>query len=399
MKKIRKIAAFALALITLFSLSSCKLAMRDTYEDNTKTVTENKKEDAPELKIAEKTNTVGLNEEVNDTTDDQETEVVPENTKTVTLAIAGDIKLSEQMIEDARAQAPEGKDYAFLRMYTGAYRTINNADIAIGSYSAVGKPYGTESDYEPPTEHLDALAALGFDILDISGCGSDYRTLEEHELRGISSAEEGDDAIRTVEAEGITFAFISAASNENTAQNYTTDDFIARIEYADLISDYLVVFVRWKDDMTRVNKCETAKKLANSGADLIIGDGETTGAVEVIEKEDGSTAAVAYSLGNLLSDANEACNLCSEVLTVSFDVETDEDGNTLFSESQFSVIPMFVHYTLHEDESRGDYSIYRVEDYTSDIAASHPAEVDPIGLKEYIKSTVDTSLLPDAFSN
>ena len=389
----RKIAAWLTIIAILFSFASC--SMRETYDTDQNTVLEDS-DDAPELTVAEKKNTVGV--------DDGTNEVVPappvsvtEETEEVTLVITGDIKLTESMINDARAQATEGKEYSFLRMYTGVYRSVNDADIAVGGYSALGQPYGTESEYEPPEEHLDALASVGFDVLDISGMGSDYTLLNERGIEGVSSAEDGDDAIRLIEKNDIKFAFISAGFGENVAQSCTDNDFLSRLEYADFLSDVLVVLVHWDEKMTDAEKTDVAKSLADHGAAIVVGDGESIEEIETISAENGTLTIVAYSIGNLMSDASEACDLCSGMLTVKFTRAGKTSAASSLTFADTLIVPAFVHYTKKDDGTKGDYSLYRVEDYTNELAQAHAAEVDVDGLRGYVKNIVASGYLSEYF--
>ena len=390
MNYFRKTAAAILALVVMLSSASCGLKMRDTYKKHDdKTVNDNSGVTA-ELSIAERKNSVDIGNGEDELPKNEINGIEPDDiTNSVTLVITGDIKLSEQMIEDARRQAPEGKEYSFLRMYTGVYRAVNDADVAVGAYSTIGQPYGTEAEYEPPVEHLDALASVGFDVLDISGMGSDYTLLNEKKIEGISSAEEGDGAIRTVEKSGLTFAFIAVGSGDD-AQSVDSEDFYKTVEYAEFISDILVVLVHWDENGTADYRSEIIKKITDSGADVIVGDGESVEGVRWVDADDGTATLVVESLGNLLSDADEACNLCSGVLSM-----TVAASDSVLEIKEPVIIPAFVHYT-EENGIRGDYSIYKVEDYTSDVAQSHAAEVDPDGLKGYVKETIPSEFLPQS---
>ena len=382
----RKALALLCAVLAAFACTSCKF--RDTYDltDSESTAVD---DNAPSLTIAEKINELGSD---NGT---EEVPVVdipsvndPEVTREITVAVTGDIKLDEAMIADAKAHAAEGKDYAFLRMYTGIYRTLNDADIAVGAYSAIGKPYGTDAEYEPPTEHLDALASVGFDLLDISGMGSDYRVMEEHGLSGFSDAEQGEDAFKSVEKDGMTFTF-AAVGAEGSAQSYTDDKFYENLEYADLPADVLIVSVHWGEDMASEDVYAVVSRLISSGADVIVGYGDTLGKAEIVENEDGSKAVVCYSLGNLLSTAEEGYSLCSGTLVLTYTTVTDVYGDK--TEMSATVVPSVVYYTAENTE----YCVYRISEFTDDLAQTHAADVDVAGLTEFVKSKIPEEFLPE----
>ena len=375
----------------LLSCTSCAFNMRDTY-DKTEEQLLAYNEDEPTLNVAERVNTL-------DDSDTESNELgldnvmgfapnEPATTSEVTVVITGDIKLDEAMIADAKAQAPEGKDYSFLRMYTGVYRTINDADIAVGGYSAIGKPYGTDAEYEPPVEHLDALSAVGFDLLDISGVGNDYSVLEEHGISGFSYSDAGDEPFRSIEKDGLTFTFASIGGT-GCAQSYKDDALYENLEFADLPADVLVAIVHWDEEITTEEISATSKRLADSGVDVILGCGDTLGRTETIETEDGGSALVCNSLGNLLSSAEEGYGLVSGIVAVKLTMTTDIYGDKITSE--ISVIPAVTHYA----KENKDYCVYRLADYTDELAQTHGAEVDVEGLTDYVNSKIPTELIAE----
>lgn len=397
MNHFRKILALVSAAAMLFSCTACSLNMRETYDQTNVSSTSSDK-DAPSLTVAEKIN--DLNSSENSAANQgpavsapesptSETPSEPDEIKQVKIVITGDIKLDEAMIADAKANAADGKEYAFLRMYTGAYRAINDADIAVGAYSAIGKPYGAEAEYEPPTEHLDALASVGYDLLDISGMGSDYRVMEEHGLNGFSDAESGDDAFKSITAEGYTFTFVSVGG-ENCAQSYNDDKFYEDLEYADLPADCLIVSVHWDEDMESEDVDAIVKRLVSCGADVIVGYGDCLGRTEIVKADDGSSAFVFYSVGDLLSSAEEGYCLCSAIVSLTFTATVSGDEEKY--ETSASVIPTVVHYTAEKT----NYCVYRLEEYTNELARSHGSEVDVEGLTEYVKSKVSSVFLPES---
>ncbi len=384
MNILRKLTAVAASAALILTMTSCSVTMRDTYDESS-VGSSSSGSDIPALTVAEKYNSVDVAPDETSTlvtTLPSDVLIQPDKPeKIVTLAVTGDIKLTQPIIDDARAQAIEGKDYSFLRIYTGVYRILNDADIAIGAYSSAEK---TADSIDTPAEHLDALASLGFDVLDISGAGADYAALGEREISGVSFDEEGDEPFRSFEKNGLVFT-VASIGGEGHPQSYTEDKLYENLEYADLPSDMLIVLVHWDDDISNEEASAVAARLADTGADVIVGFGNALGTTERITNEKGEEALVFYSLGNLLSDAREGYALCGGVLSLTF---THTESS---SELTATVVPTVVHYS----GERSEFSVFCLEDYTIDQATTHGAEVDTSGLGDYVRSKISEEFLPD----
>lgn len=385
MNILRKITAAAVSAALVLTLTSCSVTMRDTYDESS-VGSSSSGSDVPALTVAEKYNSVDAAPDDTGalvTTLPSDMLVQPkEPEKIVTLAVTGDIKLTESVIDDARAQAIEGKDYSFLRIYTGVYRLLNDADIAIGGYSSAEK---TADGIDTPEEHLEALAALGYDVLDISGAGADYTAFGENNISGVSFDEEGDEPFRSIEKNGLIFT-VASVGGEGHPQSYTEDKLYENLEYADLPSDMLIVLVHWDDDISDDEASAVVTRLADTGADVIVGFGDALGKTERITNAKGEEALVFYSLGNLLSDAREGYALCGGVLSLTFSYTEGQ------AEASATVVPTVVHYS----DGKAEFSVFRLEDYTDDQAAKHGAQLDTNGLRDYVKSKISEEFLPDA---
>lgn len=390
----KKLISAALAAMLLLSLTACSVEMRDTYDLSGSTPTANDG-DVPEMTPAEKFNEVGV--DPSGGVLDQQTPVqpgTPSAKKEITVTITGDIKLNRAMIEDARAQAPEGKEYSFLKMYTDIYRTVSDADLAIGGYSTLVKPYGAQTDAEPPVEHIEALGTIGYDLLDISGAGADYGALGEYEIAGVSYSDEGDDPFRSFEIEGVVVT-VAAIGGEGAALSYKDEGLYDELEYADLPSDVLIVLVHWDSDMESDEVESVVYSLADSGADIIVGFGDELGGSETIENESGESALVFYSLGNLVSTADEGYAICGGMLCLTLsNVESEESGHKFATTSaNAEIVPTFMSYS----PEMKDFGVYRIESYTDDQAHAHALPVDTAGLRDYVKSVIPADLLSEAF--
>ena len=279
-----------------------------------------------------------------------------QETKTVKVALSGDIRIDDSIVKDAANRASEGKSYSFIRMFTGIYHTINTADISFGSFSAADMPYGSENT--TPVECVAALSELGYDILDITDDDGTEAKAQEYGAVYIDAASE--DNLNLREVDGVRFAFLAA--DIGAAPEYALSCTGEDLEYADFMSDVLVVSVNWDEGMTDADKHTAAAELAANGADVIIGDGDSIGAVEWIDTGDGTNTLAVYSLGNLLCTSDEYQDLCGGLL----EFEVTVEGGTI-GISGVKLNPTVVYYTT----GNSDYQIFALESFSDDLTASH----------------------------
>ena len=407
MNLFKKITAVTAVAALMLAFTSCEIETRDTYEIDSSgahTITYEKGEE-PTMNLAEKTNDVSAGNDIgSDTIKDAIDSTLqngPDEGKEVTeikVCITGDIKIDGTIIEDSRkaAEDVEGRDYSFLRLYTGAYRLINDADLAFCSYSSALNPVGVKSDYDytedettgaltTPKEALTAISDAGFDVVDTSGAGGagDCDSLfADTEMLNVSTSVSDYDAIQTVEISGVTFGFVAVDTSDDEDKTKERTD---TLEYADVMSDILVVSVHWGSEMSFDDKEAFAMDIANAGADIIVGDGDAVSEIKWIETDDGTSTLVAYSLGNLVSNADEGYRLVSGVL--SFTVLVDDN---MLEMTDTLVIPVFMFY----DGERSGFQVYKLEDCNSEVLSRHGAEVSKDGLIDFIKGRISSEFLP-----
>ncbi len=378
-----KIAAAGLCL-SMLSMTSCGLIeMRDSYEETTKAEADT----AMMLAPAERVNEVEVRTEIL-----PEPEIEEEIPKTVlTFTAAGDIRIDEPIIADAANRAAEGSTYSFLRMYSGVYRAIHDADVAVGRYSTASSPFSAENnsseDKSTPIESLAALSELGFEVLDTTGADllDDYPDdMTEYGIGNLHASLTGEQGVYTVEQDGITLAFLSTDGSSKNVLLKTMD-------YASSVGDVVIVSVDWKDGTTEKQKTNLTGILAGAGADIILGSADTLGGAEWIDTGDGSPALAVYSLGNFAATADTSEELCGGIL--SLDITLCEGEISL---ENVCVEPIIMHYG---DGSR-NYQIFRMSGYTSDISAAHAMEgLDIDVLADRVGEILDDEFLPSDFQN
>lgn len=373
-----KIALFGLCL-SMTLLSSCNvIEMRDVAEETTR----GEANTAMMLAPAERTNDVEIR------TEETESAISEEVTKTVvSLTATGDIRIDESIIADAANRASEGSTYSFLKIYSGVYRVIHDADVAVGKYSTASSPYNcNDKTQTTPIESLAALAELGFEALDTTsaevsaGYASD---MEEYGIIDINSAKNGSDSVRTVEKNGVVVSFVSTDGS-------VTETMVDDITYANSVSDVVVVSANWQADISDATKKSLAETMANAGADIVIGSGETVENAEWINGSDGETLVV-YSLGNFLATDDNVENLCGGIL--SLDITVCNDDVTI---ENVCIDPVIVHY----NENKRNYQIFELSRYTKDISATHGiGEVDIDSIKDRVSGLLNDSFWPSDFKN
>ncbi len=147
----------------------------------------------------------------------------------------------------------------------------------------------------------------------------------------------------------------------------------SEIAAANKISDVCVVALHWgveNSDIVSDYQRSTAKILADAGADIIIGNHpHVLRSIEEIEREDGSAALCAYSLGNFISAQNSGQNLIGGVLkfdvSIRIDEEAEQDSKPVIG--NIELVPVVTHY----DGNYHDVRLYPLSDYTRELAESH----------------------------
>ena len=377
-----KCAAAGLCL-SMLSLTSCGvIEMRDAAEE----VTRGEADTTMMLAPAERANDIEIRTEEQHHFDIIEAEETPKTV--VSFAAAGDIRIDEAIITDAANRAAEGSTYSFLKIYSGVYRTIHDADVAVGNYSAAAAPYGvTDRKQTTPIESLAALSELGFEVLDTTGADRSAAyplDMAEYGIADIHTALTAEDAVAVVERDGITIAFLAA---DGSAKN----TMVQNIAYADSVADVVVVSADWKTGTSDKQKKNLAGTMAQYGADIILGSGETLGGAEWLDTGDGSPALAVYSLGNFVATAEEADRLCGGLL--SLDITLCEDEITL---ENVCIEPIVIHY----GEENRNYQIFELSGYADEISAMHAVKgMDVAVLTDKVSNLLNGGFLPADFQN
>jgi len=419
-----------LILGVIMSLSSCGLKQR---------------EDAKK-KETEKTDFSG--EYIGGT--ETETEKVDSTPKEVRISFAavGDNLIHESVYKDAAARATAlassggpSMDYYFREMYSENFRAkIAAADISFVNQEAPIVPDRPASGYpafNTPTEAGDALVDMGFDIinmannhmLDMDGlCEGLRSTIQYWNGKNVlpTGAYEGEDeynTLRIMESRGKKIAVLSytydfAATNGTRLNPNSSDlvipyindsEIIRQVSYARDNADAVVVSMHWGSENTFEPTAEQrrlANLLSKYGADVVIGHhSHTLQPMEWITNSSGEKTLVIYSLGNLISSQMKSYNMVGGLAT--FELVFSPEG-TLTVENAM-LIPTITHYSADGTKldnqglpTRTNVSVGLLEDYNSDMCASHGAQLPALNgpftidtLRGYVVNTIDKEFLPE----
>lgn len=318
----------------------------------------------------------------------------------VSIAAVGDNLIHSSIYKQAAKRAADG-GYDFGFAYENVKDIIRRADMAIINQETLicGGDYepSTYPRFNSPPELGDYMLSIGFDVFTIANnhtldkgtdglaaCLDYWDSRESAVVCGAYRNAEDRANIRTAEFEGITFSFLSyteslnglslpADSELSIGDARDIDTMISEIKAAEEISDVTVVALHWgveNSDIISDYQRATAKQLADSGADIIIGNHpHVLRDIEEIEREDGSAALCAYSLGNFISAQSVGQNLIGGILEFDVSMLLDGDGNPCGQPviGNIELIPVITHY----DGNYQNVRIYPLSEYTREMADSH----------------------------
>ena len=204
-------------------------------------------------------------------------------------------------------------------------------------------------------------------------------------MEGISTSEGAANSLR-IETKGVTVAVLAVGGE---ALPVGSDAATARIGTEAENSDFLVVMADWTPGMTSGEQCAAAYYMAEAGADVIIGTGNSIGQVDWMDRLDGGRTLVAYSLGNLLSTATNYENLTGGIFTFTADLR-----NGRKSIRDVTLTPTFTHM----EAGRREVQIFPLSSYRDELAENHYIHgLTTETLRSYIRSVVPDVCLPNEY--
>lgn len=313
----------------------------------------------------------------------------------VSFLAVGDNLMHQKLLDDANKEGT----YDFSSYYANIQSFVKKADLSFVNQETVlgGKDLGYSGypSFNTPDEMAGNLSDVGFDIVNgatnhsfdkgekaINHSIELFKTYKNMTYIGLYQSQEERDTIQVVEKNGIKIALLSY--NQLTNGNYVPHSYTYNpfdeelikkdVENAKEISDVIIVSCHWGneyDTQPNIFQKEYAQYFADLGVDVIIGThSHTLQPVEWIQGENGHKTLVAYSLGNFISGMMEEETQLGGMLT--FDIKKE---NNEISISNVVLTPLANHYLVdnvnNAYETRHDFTVYRLKDYSEDLASQH----------------------------
>lgn len=319
------------------------------------------------------------------------TEVV--NSK-VTLVAVGDNLIHNTLIA-AGEQEDGSLDYTSL--YANIKPDIEKADIAVidqetilggNSFEYTGYPL-----FNSPWEIGDAAIDAGFDIfncatnhtMDMGWAGIEkeleyFSDKENVVALGINADEREYNTITYYEKNSITFALlnytfgtngISLPEDKPWCVNLLDEEKVtADIKEAREHADVVIVFPHWGTENSHEvsdYQREYTQLFSDLGVDIVIGcHPHVLQPVEWVTNETtGKKMIVYYSLGNFISHQIELDQLCGGMAQLTIEKHGDD-----IEISSAKLVPIVCHYN-RGDNDKFEFDVYKLSDYTDDLAATH----------------------------
>ena len=327
-----------------------------------------------------------------------------EGTATVHLVCAGDNLIHDNIYVDA--QKDDGS-YDFSACYEPVRRLIEPADIAILNQETLVNDAFEPSTFplfSTPTECGDAVVDLGFNVISMSNnhvldkgsegliSSLDYWDTKDVVHYGAYRDEDDADDIKTMEVNGVTFAFLGYMEHTNgiyldengpgKVVYISESEYIKKqVERADKMADVVVVSCHFGTEiLNEINAMQVnfSNDLVEWGADLIIGtQAHALSTCTYLDKPDGGQAFVYYGLGNFFSTMYDADNddgrYGKSIIGYLGDLDIVKDFSTGdVTIENVKCIPVVSHYEGETWESMWyNCRVYPWADYTDDMMKKH----------------------------
>ena len=384
-----KLKTFIALLSALFLFTAC-----ETVEDNSKVIQAGAGENA----IVSEESTVSAETDLQLPQDNNDVYVITgeqQENPTARIVATGDNLIHSSVYNQAAARANyQGYDFEYAYQYV--------KDLFCGDLNIMNQETLICNDEYPPSDYPcfnspvalgDYMMDIGINVFSISNnhvldkgedglraCLDYWDSRSDRALMYGAYRNEADmDNIRTLEINGIKFAFVAFTEYTNGLSLpqgsefkiiYTseTDVMKEQIEKASEIADCVIVSVHWgQEDSFEVDdsRKQLARDFVDWGANIIIGNHpHVIQSMEYIDNPSGGQSFVFYSLGNFISAQSDNFNMVE--LVADFNVTKDlVTGEIIIDDVK--AIPLINHY----DYSYSNIRVYPYSMYTEELAAGH----------------------------
>lgn len=321
----------------------------------------------------------------------REEQLVLEEENTLRIVAVGDNIMHDQILEEAR-QGDNSWDFNFL--YTHMKDEIQKADLAAVNQETIfigdEDEVGGYPDFGSPFAVGDALVSTGFRVVEhasnhaydrgkqgiLDTAGFWKKNYPQVSVLGIHD-EEGDSSIRVAEVKNFKVAMLNytyGVNGDTLSKDTCLLDILerekvaAKVKEAGEMGDLVVFFLHagteYSDEPDESVQ-EWVKFLGEQGVDIIIGTHpHVLQGYEMRKEGDGHEMLVYYSLGNFASLQKDIKGLLGGMACIT--VKKDPASGKVWIED-YGLTPLVMHY----DEPRKAMGVYKLEDYTEELAKEH----------------------------
>ena len=362
--------------------------------------------------------------------EEEATRVPDTPTTTIHIKAAGDLNITDKVVQSGKAQY--GDYYDYTAAFLDVAPVLSAADLTLLNLEGnlVGPPYGTDTA-SAPIELAQALSAAGVDIVQMANSYSIYngmiglsQTLNNLRSAGLepvgafSTPEEFQKAkgYTICEIQGIKVAVVGFTKGMGSLGLPEGSESCVNKLYVDYDSEYkkidkagirriledvqserpdiTIAMVHWGaeyNDTVFEAQEDIAELMIDEGVDIILGTHSHM--VHRIDFNKKESTLVAYSLGDFFGDGSKAGTAYSVILDIQ--ITRDNDMGTTRIDS-FTVTPI---YTLSEAEGNGQRRVVRIDEA---IAAYEVNFVDKVTAAakdsmEYSLERIEARLDPEAW--
>ncbi|WP_107995040.1 CapA family protein [Trichococcus paludicola] len=373
---------------------------------------------------ADQPDTVSEVVSVDTSTEQKDVLTEKDEAKVISFIGVGDNLIHDSVFRDA--ELADGT-YDFKSIYENVVEDIEEADIAFLNQETISAgddyAYSGYPAFNTPPEIAQDMSDLGFDLVngatnhaldyDYPGALNSLAVWNEQEdvvYTGIYESQADRDEIRTIEREGVTFSFLTYTYGTNGILPDTSyrvsffDEALIRqdVSNAKNVSDVVIVSAHWGDENTQeVNDMQRtyAQLFADLEVDVVIGTHpHILQPIEWVTGVNQNQTLVVYSLGNFIAHSLTDYNTLGGMVTFDFVVADDDDITV--ENVQFE--PTVSHYVAdpgNVENSRRDFKIYKLEDYSEELASEHGLngyeglEITPENYLSIVKNVIPAEML------
>ena len=373
---------------------------------------------------ADEPDTVSEVASVDAASEQKDVAAVAEEEKVISFIGVGDNLIHDSIFRDA--ELADGT-FDFKPIYENVVGDIEEADIAFLNQETIiaGDDYAYSGypAFNTPPEIAQDMNDLGFDLVngatnhaldyDYPGALNSLAVWNEQEdvvYTGIYESQADRDEIRTIEREGVTFAFLTYTYGTNGIEPDTSyrvayfdeEQIRQDVANAKTVSDVVIVSAHWGDENTQeVNEMQHtyAQLFADLEVDVVIGTHpHILQPIEWVTGANQNQTLVVYSLGNFIAHSLTDYNTLGGMVT--FDFVVADDDTVTVENVQFE--PTVSHYVAdpgNVENTRRDFKIYKLEDYSEQLASEHGLngyeglEISPDNYLSIVKNVIPAVML------